>query len=914
MNKLLIFILLLVPWIASAQTSTRIRQGNTLPSTCSSGDIFNKTGTGAGIYVCVAGTYVLQGGGGGGGASNIITVTQPPYNCDNTGATDTVPCEQAAWAAAQALGVPAVVFYPTGTYRHTTHGTNGDVEVNNPLLVSMAGDRAVIISNQTGSGNAFYYFSGVWSNSSITGMTMQNTHGVTTALTVGLTLGGGGSNNIRNLTISGNTFIDVARHIQFSGVDGMEITNNKFYMTHGRDSGTNDANPNVAVWGFNNTPNGTSSNIHMTGNVYDGCTSGNVSANTNKRCADGMVYGQYSGGLVVSGNVIKRYSFEGMFVQRDTTGSTGPSITGNYLDGSLVTGDVSGGGQYGIRCDTNYCTTDNNTIINNLQGYLTYLPDYLPAADFVGLSVTNNHIYTTSTSTQGFINAIAVYGVSNSAVSRNDIHFLGAPTTSTVQGILIEGTSTTPQYSKNTDASGNIIDVAWGTPPTLTECLYIQFQDPTAWGNFTNNSCSSTGGTVTWVHQLNNLSPTATQLTALVQNNTITNVTTISNPAISGATNCKLVNSTNSSCGGAGSLSVQLDGTLVGSQPIMNFVTANGITPAVTDTGTKINVQNSVDTSKVFTISAFPTLADGSPIAWNLASQVVTNAAVTMAHATGTRALNITNPAIGGYYTLEALNDGTGGATYTLGTGCTWVGSITVSTAPNAVNTMVFTYDGTNCTIIAGSVFHAGGSGTVTSVATTSPIGGGTITTTGTVTCTTCVVASSPGVGLAHFAGSTQTVTSSTVATADIAANAVTSAKMAVVNTYRTCDIPIGDTSGSAITSGQMGPQSRICFIPAAATIVEMDVNADAGTPNIIVGRNHAGTVANIVSAALATAASGGIACSNAGGTTGLNGATTCSGTLQNTSLAAGDYLELVSGTPGGTAKFFVAHITYTVN
>lgn len=150
--------------------------------------------------------------------------------------------------------------------------------------------------------------------------------------------------------------------------------------------------------------------------------------------------------------------------------------------------------------------------------------------------------------------------------------------------------------------------------------------------------------------------------------------------------------------------------------------------------------------------------------------------------------------------------------------------------------------------------------------------------------------------------------------TAGLVANAVTSAKMAVVNTYRTCDIPINDTSGSAITSGQMGPQSRVCFIPAASTIVEMDVNADAGTPNIIVGRNHAGTIANIVSGALATAASGGIACTNTGGTTGINGATTCSSTLQNTSLSAGDYLELVSGTPGGTAKFFVAHVIYTVN
>lgn len=64
---------------------------------------------------------------------------------------------------------------------------------------------------------------------------------------------------------------------------------------------------------------------------------------------------------------------------------------------------------------------------------------------------------------------------------------------------------------------------------------------------------------------------------------------------------------------------------------------------------------------------------------------------------------------------------------------------------------------------VSACTFVANGGGTVTSIATTAPIGGGTITTTGTITCTTCVVASSPGIGIAHFAGSTQTVTSSAV-------------------------------------------------------------------------------------------------------------------------------------------------------
>lgn len=187
----------------------------------------------------------------------------------------------------------------------------------------------------------------------------------------------------------------------------------------------------------------------------------------------------------------------------------------------------------------------------------------------------------------------------------------------------------------------------------------------------------------------------------------------------------------------------------------------------------------------------------------------------------------------------------------------------------------------------------------------------------------TVVNATSPGAGIAHFAGSTQTVTSSTIATGDIAANAVTSAKMAVVNTYVRCDLIIGDTTGSAVTDAQLGPQKHICKVPAAATVVEVEIASDAGSPSVIVGRGRcttftsgtcsAETIVNLTSSALA-AASGFEKCSNTGGTTGLDGGTTCSSTLQNTSLSAGDWLQLVSGTAGGTAKLVAAHVVYTVN
>jgi len=140
----------------------------------------------------------------------------------------------------------------------------------------------------------------------------------------------------------------------------------------------------------------------------------------------------------------------------------------------------------------------------------------------------------------------------------------------------------------------------------------------------------------------------------------------------------------------------------------------------------------------------------------------------------------------------------------------------------------------------------------------------------------------------------------------------VNSAGSVTTTVTHSCDIPVGDTSGSVITDAQLGPQSRICWIPAIATVVEVDVNADGGTPNVIVAKNHAGSVTNLLSTALATASSGGIACSKPTAVTCLNGATTASATLQNTSLAVGDYLQLVSGTAGGVAKLFVVHIIYT--
>lgn len=95
----------------------------------------------------------------------------------------------------------------------------------------------------------------------------------------------------------------------------------------------------------------------------------------------------------------------------------------------------------------------------------------------------------------------------------------------------------------------------------------------------------------------------------------------------------------------------------------------------------------------------------------------------------------------------------------------------TVAQSLAAGSVAVTQTSGDSSTLVATDAFVRANisSGTVTSIATTSPITGGTITTTGTIACATCVSASSPGAGIAHFAGSTQAVTSSPVSlTADV--------------------------------------------------------------------------------------------------------------------------------------------------
>lgn len=149
----------------------------------------------------------------------------------------------------------------------------------------------------------------------------------------------------------------------------------------------------------------------------------------------------------------------------------------------------------------------------------------------------------------------------------------------------------------------------------------------------------------------------------------------------------------------------------------------------------------------------------------------------------------------------------------------------------------------------------------------------------------------------------------------NIGSGTLANARLATSEVTKTVCIVIGsNNAGTVLADADLGPQSRQYLVNAPRTLVEITVAADNGTPQLILGRSRAGSIVNLTSAALATAASGGIACSKTGATTGLDGTTTCSGTLQNTSLNAGDWITLVSGTAGGVANEVTACLTGTVN
>ena len=185
-------------------------------------------------------------------------------------------------------------------------------------------------------------------------------------------------------------------------------------------------------------------------------------------------------------------------------------------------------------------------------------------------------------------------------------------------------------------------------------------------------------------------------------------------------------------------------------------------------------------------------------------------------------------------------------------------------------------------------VAAAAGTGTVTSIATSAPLGGGTITTTGTLTCATCVTSSSPGAGVAHFVGATQAVTSSAVVGADMTNNTVTATQLAAqYSKWEACNGPgLGDGL-NAIPAGTYVQFTCVNTTGVTVTLTGLSCFTDNAGSSTMNAANNAGT-------GLLT---GVVTCNNtksAGGAAGTQSATT--------TLAAGDAITFTF-VADGTSK-----------
>jgi trimeric autotransporter adhesin len=248
------------------------------------------------------------------------------------------------------------------------------------------------------------------------------------------------------------------------------------------------------------------------------------------------------------------------------------------------------------------------------------------------------------------------------------------------------------------------------------------------------------------------------------------------------------------------------------------------------------------------------------------------------------------------------------------------------------------------------------GTGSVTSVATASPITGGPITTTGTIGCSTCAIGpgSSTANHIAEFSGtdgvtlkdggaaSGGTVTSvatgtgltggpiTTTGTISVANNGIANAQLAVVQTYRTCNID-NDTQSAAPLAAALF--SGGCVVPAASTIVEIDVEGGTGTltgsaaaptvtgtSSVQIGKytpSSGSSTTGLLSAALATSSGKACALPTAGtATCGILGIQQAGSSLSisTTALAAGDMIYVSAATADGTQTWYRIQVHYTVN
>lgn len=440
------------------------------------------------------------------------------YGATGDGTHDDRPAIQAAMDAARAAG--GTVYFDPGTYLlASSTSSDGQLFESNfgaGFTMNLLGNAATLTTSLVGS--ALLHAQGAWQNSYVRGLTFLNTHPVGTTTTVGIFLEGTNGNEIQAWTISQNTFRNFSRMITTTGVTGAVIDDNDFILDDGRDSGTStNTEPNVGIWMFDNSPtDGTSVDVHITNNRYNGC--GNLttlSGTQSKSCGDGFVYGRAIGALVDS-NSVRGFSAESIFLLYEPTAGAGSTVSNNTIDGTMIAGDMFGGGLWGVRADASSTVVEHNTIKNAVTGILSCSATFCggTGTTATGLQFSDNTITTDASGTQVVYAGIQLLGVGSSSVVGNTITFASGAVPAEAFGIDLSGASTS-SLSDALTVTGNVV----------TDTLSTQGSGVAGIGVEELSNWTITGNTVagfSYGFDCLNQTGTMTQLSTLVSSNTLT--------------------------------------------------------------------------------------------------------------------------------------------------------------------------------------------------------------------------------------------------------------------------------------------------------------------------------------------------------------------------------------------------------
>ena len=124
------------------------------------------------------------------------------------------------------------------------------------------------------------------------------------------------------------------------------------------------------------------------------------------------------------------------------------------------------------------------------------------------------------------------------------------------------------------------------------------------------------------------------------------------------------------------------------------------------------------------------------------------------------------------------------------------------------------------------------------------------------------------------------------------------------------CMLRFGGEGGATLTATIL-EQDRLCQVPDKATLLEISISADAGTPSITLQRFRFsdGSTVDLSSSALTW--NSGFTCMRATASTSINGKTACASGLTNTAFSPGDWINVKTGALPSTAAMVSIAVTW---